>query len=271
MGKTLMSSSLSVASILTSTGSPSSASWIAFSTAFCMPVWWRLCSFAILIAAGCGVPAAVTDSSTRAASRVSVPVLSTQSTSSWPRVGRQSRCFTITFSLLESVLAPSARQTVTTTGSISGVKPTPTLTAYRNASVDQPLLQVWIISTSGHMMSVNWSIRAPNFSIPLSKALFGLRPLRLSAICPTRVSSPVAITRPTALPLSTWVPMKQISSSVRYSDTPSRTPVLNLVEQRLLEPQQPFFRPVAAWASAAAYARGLAFFSTGIDSPVRID
>src|SRR5260370_680448 len=63
---------------------------------------------------------------------VSVPVLSVQSTSIAPKLWMALRRFTTTFRLAMAI-APFARLALTSIGSISGVRPTATETANRNA------------------------------------------------------------------------------------------------------------------------------------------
>ena len=65
---------------------------------------------------------------------VSVPVLSVHSTSIAPKFWIEFRRLTMTF-LRDMAIAPLARLMVTIIGSISGVRPTATATANRNASI----------------------------------------------------------------------------------------------------------------------------------------
>ncbi len=65
---------------------------------------------------------------------VSVPVLSVQSTSIAPKFWIEFSRLTITF-LRDMAMAPFERQTETIIGSISGVRPTATARAKKNASL----------------------------------------------------------------------------------------------------------------------------------------
>ena len=66
-------------------------------------------------------------------SMVSVPVLSVQSTSMAPKFWMEFRRLTMTF-FFDIASAPLDRQTETIIGSISGVSPTATASAKKNAS-----------------------------------------------------------------------------------------------------------------------------------------
>ena len=68
---------------------------------------------------------------------VSVPVLSVQSTSIAPRFWMALIRLTMTF-FFAIAIAPLERQTVTIIGSISGVRPTATASAKKNASCHSP-------------------------------------------------------------------------------------------------------------------------------------
>ncbi len=83
---------------------------------------------------------------------VRVPVLSVHSTSIAPKFWIASRRLTITLRR-DSSTAPLARVEVTIIGSISGVRPTATDSANRNASVQSPLVQPLISSTNGTITS----------------------------------------------------------------------------------------------------------------------
>ena len=79
---------------------------------------------------------------------VSVPVLSVQSTSMAPRFWIASRCLTMTCLRLIAT-APLDRHTVTIIGSISGVRPTATATAKKNACPQLPLVSPLMTNTNG--------------------------------------------------------------------------------------------------------------------------
>ena len=87
---------------------------------------------------------------------VKVPVLSVQSTSIAPRFWMALSRLTMTF-FLPMATAPLVRQTVTIIGSISGVRPTATASAKKNAWAQLPLVSPLMTKTSGTMTNMNRS------------------------------------------------------------------------------------------------------------------
>ena len=85
---------------------------------------------------------------------VNVPVLSVQSTSIAPRFWMALSRLTMTF-FLPMATAPFDRHTVTIIGSISGVSPTATATAKKNAWVQLPLVNPLMTNTSGTITNMN--------------------------------------------------------------------------------------------------------------------
>ena len=103
-------------------------------------------------------------------------------------------------------IAPFDRQTATTMGSISGVRPTATAIAKKNASRQLPLVKPLMRNTSGTMTTTNRRISHVKRSMPLSKAVGGSSSVRELAVPPRYVSWPVATTTAVPEPLSTLVP-----------------------------------------------------------------
>ncbi len=99
---------------------------------------------------------------------VSVPVLSVHSTSIAPKFWIEFRRLTITF-LRAIASAPLPRLIVTIIGSISGVSPTATATANRNASTQLPLEKPLMRNTSGTMTIMKRIISQMNRLTPTSK------------------------------------------------------------------------------------------------------
>ncbi len=80
-------------------------------------------------------------------------------------------------------LAPLARPAVTTSGSISGVRPTATVTPNRNALV-QSLVRPLRTNTTGTITNMNLISVKVTFLIPLSNAVSGLVPTMAEAMLP---------------------------------------------------------------------------------------
>ena len=168
---------------------------------------------------------------------VSVPVLSVQSTSIAPKFWIAFSRLTIT-RLRDIASAPFERQTVTIIGNISGVNPTATTRANMSASSQTCFVSPLMRNTSGTITNMMPIISQVKRRTPRSKLLGGWRPVMLRAMPPKYVLRPVVTTAAAAVPLSTFVPMKQtlLSSS---GATPARV-------------------------------SGASNFSTGNDSPVRL-
>ena len=79
---------------------------------------------------------------------------------------------TITF-FLPIATAPFDRQTVTIIGSISGVRPTATATAKKNAWVQLPLVRPLMTNTSGTITNMKRKSSQVNFEMSRSKAVWG--------------------------------------------------------------------------------------------------
>ena len=77
---------------------------------------------------------------------------------------------TMTF-LLPIASAPFDRQTVTIIGSISGVSPTATARAKKNASTQLPLVRPLMTNTSGTITSMKRSISQVKLAMSRSKAV----------------------------------------------------------------------------------------------------
>ncbi len=78
----------------------------------------------------------------------------------------------LTMTFLRAIaMAPLDRQTVTIIGSISGVSPTATARAKKNASCQRPLVRPLITNTSGTMTRMNRIMSHVNRATPLSKAV----------------------------------------------------------------------------------------------------
>jgi hypothetical protein len=74
---------------------------------------------------------------------------------------------------LDRTIAPFERQTVTIIGSISGVMPTATAIAKKNASFQSPLVIPLMRKTRGTITPMNRSMSQVNWDTPLSKAVWG--------------------------------------------------------------------------------------------------
>ena len=115
-------------------------------------------------------------------------------------------------------MAPLAREVVTIMGSISGVRPTATEMANRDACIQSPLVKPLRNSTTGTMISMK-RIRTQETELtPFSKVVLGGFVFRSLAIMPSMVSLPTASTMALALPLTTLLPIKaRFSMPVRES------------------------------------------------------
>ena len=101
-----------------------------------------------------------------------MPVLSVHSTSIAPRFWIASSRFTITC-FLPIATAPFARHTATIIGSISGVRPTATASAKKNASRQLPLVSPLMTNTIGTITSMNFRSSQVNREMSRSKAVAG--------------------------------------------------------------------------------------------------
>ena len=111
---------------------------------------------------------------------VSVPVLSVHSTSIAPKFWMASSRLTMTF-LRDMATAPLARLAVTIIGSISGVRPTATDSANRNASTQSPLVSPLMRSTSGTITSMKRISSQLTLLTPRSKLVSARWPTRCCA------------------------------------------------------------------------------------------
>ena len=116
--------------------------------------------------------------------------------------------FTMTC-LRDMAMAPLDRFTVTIIGSISGVRPTATAIAKKNACSQSPLLRPLIRNTAGTITRIKRIISQVKLSIPLSKLVRTRGPAIACASEPRDVSLPVVRTAAVAVPVSTFVPRKQ--------------------------------------------------------------
>ena len=85
---------------------------------------------------------------------------------------------------LDIASAPLERQTETIIGSISGVRPTATAIAKKNASFQLCFIRPLMRKTIGTITSMKVSMSQTNFFTPLSKAVSVCWPERLLAIFP---------------------------------------------------------------------------------------
>src|SRR5438309_8892779 len=105
--------------------------------------------------------------------------------------------------------APLERQTETIMGSISGVKPTATAIAKKNACQKSCLVNQLINKTKGTITNMKRIMSQVKRLIPLSKAVSTGWPAMLFAMLPKKVCEPVTTATALAVPLSTLVPRKQ--------------------------------------------------------------
>jgi len=141
--------------------------------------------------------------------------------------------------LRDIAIAPLERHTETIIGSISGVSPTATARAKKNASCQLCLVRPLIRNTTGTITAMNRIMSQVKRLMPRSNAVSGAARAMPWAIAPKRVRPPVSTTTAVPVPLCTLVPRKQRfgHSSGARSGTPS----------------------------------SVSPFSTGSDSPVRLD
>ena len=88
-----------------------------------------------------------------------------------PRFWIELSCLTMT-RLRDMAMAPFDRHTVTIIGSISGVKPTATVRAKKNAS-PHSLVMPLMTKTSGTMMAMKRIMSQVNWLMPRSKLVSG--------------------------------------------------------------------------------------------------
>ena len=134
--------------------------------------------------------------------------MSVHSTSIAPKFWIELRRFTIT-PRPDIAIAPFERHTDTIIGSISGVRPTATASAKKNASCQLCLVNPLIRNTAGTMTAMKAIISQVNLLIPRSNAVGGASCVRPRAIVPNSVRAPVRTTTAVAEPLWTLVPRKQ--------------------------------------------------------------
>ena len=141
--------------------------------------------------------------------------------------------------LRDIISAPFERQTVMIIGSISGVSPTATARAKSNASTQFPLVSPTMRKVTVTITTMKRIISQVKSLTPRSKLVATRFARSFWATAPKWVRAPVSSTRPRAEPLSTLLPMKHA-----------------LLNSNAVRP--------AGWFVSA-------FFSTGIDSPVKAD
>ena len=103
-------------------------------------------------------------------------------------------------------MAPLERQTVTIIGSISGVRPTATASAKKNASCHFPFVSPLMTKTSGTMTMMKRIMSQVKRATPRSNAVSTGCASMDPAMLPRYVRRPVATTAAVAVPLSTLVP-----------------------------------------------------------------
>ena len=118
------------------------------------------------------------------------------------------RRFTMTF-FPDIDSAPRERQTLTIIGSISGVRPTATATAKKNASFQSCLVRPLMTNTSGTITAMKPIMSQVKWVTPRSKLVSTGSPVSVLAMVPRYVRGPVSTTTAVAVPLSTAVPRKQ--------------------------------------------------------------
>ena len=138
-----------------------------------------------------------------------MPVLSVHRISIAPKFCIEFRFFTIVFFLLIDT-APFARQLVTIIGSISGVNPTATDMANKNADIQLPFVTPLITNTKGTITSINLISTHETALTPFVKFVSTDSPDIAKVIEPKSVLSPTAITTAAALPDITLLPIKAI-------------------------------------------------------------
>src|ERR1035441_9380064 len=116
---------------------------------------------------------------------------------------------TITFLRLIA-MAPLERHTETIIGSISGVRPTATAIAKKNALFQSCLVKPLIKKTRGTMTAMSWIISHVKRLRPRSKLVGGASSVIEPAMVPRYVLTPVTTTTAVAVQISTLVPMKQM-------------------------------------------------------------
>ncbi len=168
-----------------------------------------------------------------------MPVLSVQSTSIAPRFWIEFSRLTITF-LRDMAMAPRDRHTETIIGSISGVRPTATASAKKKASIQLCFVRPLMRNTSGTMTSMKRIISQVNRATPLSKLVCTCWPTIARAMPPRYVLNPVSTITP--------------GGRAAFDAGAEKADVLQF--------QQPAWWPLVFSASN---------FSTGSDSPVRLD
>ncbi len=105
-------------------------------------------------------------------------------------------------------MAPLERHTDTIMGSISGVSPTATARAKKNAPCQSCFVRPLIRKTTGTMTAMNRIISHVKRLIPRSNAVSGGACVMLRAMAPNRVRPPVSTTTALAVPDCTLVPRK---------------------------------------------------------------
>src|SRR5579864_1205578 len=106
--------------------------------------------------------------------------------------------------------APWERQTDTIMGSISGVRPTATAIAKKNAAFQSCFVKPLMRKTWGTITAISWIISHVKRLRPRSKLVCTRSPVIELAIEPKYVLAPVVTTVAVAVPLCTLVPMKQM-------------------------------------------------------------
>ena len=114
---------------------------------------------------------------------MSVPVLSVQSTSIAPKFWIAFSRFTITC-VFAIAIAPLLRHTDTIIGSISGVSPTATASAKKNACVQSCFVSPLIRNTSGTITAMIRIMSQVKSFTPLSKLVGGSSSVIAPAIAP---------------------------------------------------------------------------------------
>ena len=149
---------------------------------------------------------------------VRVPVLSVNSTSTFPRSSTHTNRLTSTCREASRRL-PAARLVVTTAGSSCGVIPTAIAKLNSTASMtgrasNRLITRISMVSTPATQASIR-----PNRRNPTWNSVCGVAVARPAAICPNWLCGPVATTTPVPEPAATTVPI-----SAQHANSPTGTP-----------------------------------------------
>ena len=138
---------------------------------------------------------------------VMVPVLSVHRISISPNVEMED-CDLMMVLCFAMLIAPRDKPLVSATGNISGVKPTATVSAKRNASRKSCLSMPLIKKITGSMIIINLKSSFEIIEMLFSKLLMVSISSSDRAMLPRYVSSPLRTTTPLPEPETTFVPIR---------------------------------------------------------------